>query len=57
MSSVVLTEGVRTPMAEYNGALAGVGAIELGILASKEALARARFEPDEIDHVIFGNVM
>jgi acetyl-CoA acyltransferase 2 len=57
MSSAVIVEGVRTPMAEYNGALAGVGAIELGVLASKEALARARFQPDEIDHVIFGNVM
>jgi acetyl-CoA acyltransferase 2 len=57
MGSPVIVEGVRTPMAEYNGALAGVGAIELGVLASKEALARARFEPDEIDHVIFGNVM
>ncbi len=44
-------------MAEYNGALTGVGAIELGVLASKGALARARFAPEEIDHVIFGNVM
>jgi acetyl-CoA acetyltransferase family protein len=57
MKSVVIAEGVRTPMAEYNGAFAGISATELGVLASKEALARARFAPDEIDHVVFGNVM
>src|SRR5437868_2365709 len=56
-SSIVLAEGVRTPMAEYNGAFAGVSATELAVVASREALTRARFAPDEIDHVIFGNVM
>ena len=44
-------------MAEYNGAFAGVSAIELAVHASREALKRARFAPEEIDHVIFGNVM
>jgi acetyl-CoA acetyltransferase family protein len=55
--SVVVAEGVRTPMAEYNGSFAGTSAIELAVHASKEALKRARFAPEEIDHVIFGNVM
>jgi acetyl-CoA acetyltransferase family protein len=55
--SIVVAHGVRTPMAEYNGAFADVSATDLAVLASKEALQRAKFEPGEIDHVIFGNVM
>ncbi|HEY1249766.1 MAG TPA: thiolase family protein [Thermoanaerobaculia bacterium] len=56
-ADIVILEGVRTPMAEYNGALADVSAIDLGVHASKEALSRSGVEPAEIDHVIFGNVM
>jgi acetyl-CoA acyltransferase 2 len=55
--SVVVAEGVRTPMAEYNGAFADTSATDLAVLASQEALRRARFEPGEIGHVIVGNVL
>src|SRR5262252_4626149 len=56
-TDIVILEGARTPMAEYNGAFADVSAIDLGVHASKEALARSGVEPAEIDHVLFGNVM
>ena len=57
MEDIVLLAGARTPMAEYNGAFADVSAIDLGVHAAKEALARSRTEPGEIDHVIFGNAL
>ncbi len=55
--SIVVAEGVRTPMAEYNGLFAETSATDLAVLASQEALRRARFEPGEIGHVIVGNVV
>ncbi len=56
-SSIVLAEGVRTAMADYNGLFADTDATDLAVAASREALRRARFEPGEIGHVIFGNVL
>jgi acetyl-CoA acetyltransferase family protein len=56
-ASIVIAEGVRTPMAEYNGLFADTSATDLAVLASQEALRRARFEPGEIGHVIVGNVL
>src|SRR5215468_1566392 len=44
-------------MAEYNGHFAEVSAIDLGVHAAREALARSRTDPSEIDHVIFGNAL
>jgi len=55
-TDVVILAGARTPMARYNGEFANISAIELGALASKEALKRAGVGPGEIEHVIFGNV-
>ena len=56
-SEIVILEGARTPMAEYNGAFADVSAIDLGVHASVEALRRANTEPGEVDHVIVGNAL
>jgi len=55
--SVVVAEGVRTPMAEYNGLFADMTATDLAVTAAQEALRRAHFEPGEIGHVIVGNVL
>ena len=55
MTDIVILDGARTPMAEYNGAFADISAIDLGVLAAREALARSNTDPAEIDHVIFGN--
>ena len=56
-TEIVILEGARTPMAEYNGAFSEVSAIDLGVAAAKEALRRSGVEPSEIDHVIFGNAL
>ncbi len=56
-TSIVILDGARTPMAEYNGAFADVSAIDLGVHAAREALRRSGTEPGEIDHAIFGNAL
>jgi acetyl-CoA acetyltransferase family protein len=54
---IVIVNGARTPMAEYNGHFSDISAIDLGVIAAKEALARSGFAPEEIDHVIVGNAL
>ncbi len=54
---IVIVNGARTPMAEYNGNFSDISAIDLGAIAAKEALARSGFAPEEIDHVIVGNAL
>jgi acetyl-CoA acetyltransferase family protein len=57
MKDIVIVDGARTPMAEYNGNFTDISAIDLGVVAAKEALRRSGFAPDEIDHVIVGNAL
>ncbi|HEY8849285.1 MAG TPA: acetyl-CoA C-acetyltransferase [Thermoanaerobaculia bacterium] len=57
MKDIVIVNGARTPMAEYNGNFTDISAIDLGVVAAKEALRRSGFAPDEIDHVIVGNAL
>ncbi len=57
VEEIVLLEGARTPMAEYNGAFSDVSAIDLGVHAARAALSRSQTEPGEVDHVIFGNAL
>src|SRR5262245_52807161 len=54
---IVILDGARTPMAEYNGSFAEISAIDLAVHASKEALTRSGVEPEAVDHVIFGNAL
>ena len=56
-TDVVIVAGTRTPMARYTGAFSEVSAIDLGAQAAKAAIQRAGIDPDEFDHVVFGNVM
>jgi acetyl-CoA acetyltransferase family protein len=57
MKDIVIVNGARTPMAEYNGHFSDVSAIDLGAIAAKAALERSGFAPEEIDHVIVGNAL
>jgi acetyl-CoA acetyltransferase family protein len=56
-TDVVIVAGARTAMARYTGAFKDTSAIELGAVASREAIQRAGADPAEFDHAIFGNVM
>ena len=57
MKDIVIVDGARTPMAEYNGHFSDISAIDLGVIAAKEALSRSGFAAEEIDHVIVGNAL
>ncbi len=57
MKDVVIVAAARTPVASFNGALAGVSAAELGAIAIKEAIARAGIKPGQVDEVIMGHVL
>src|SRR5512146_3084350 len=57
MEEILILDGARTPMAEYNGAFADVSAIDLAVHASREARKRSGVAPGPIDHVIFGTAL
>jgi acetyl-CoA acetyltransferase family protein len=54
---IFILGGARTPMAEYNGKLKDVSAIELGALAARAAMERTGVSAATVDHVVFGNVL
>jgi acetyl-CoA C-acetyltransferase len=51
-----LLDGVRTPFADYNGALANVSPTDLGIKAAREVFARSGVKPEDVGMVITGNM-
>ena len=55
MKPIAILSAVRTPIGRFLGAFAEVPARELGIAASREALARAGVAPQEIGQTIFGH--
>lgn len=57
MSTVYLVEGARTPFGTFGGSLKTVTDIDLGVVASKEALKRSGVPASDIEHVFFGNVI
>jgi len=56
-TDIVFLSGKRTPFGTFLGALSKVSATELGVIASNAAIEQAGVSPDDIDHVVFGNVM
>ena len=57
MKDIVILGGARTAFGTYGGALRDVSATDLGVVAAKGALERSKVAPDQIDQVIFGNVL
>ncbi|XP_067013632.2 acetyl-CoA acetyltransferase, cytosolic [Anabrus simplex] len=56
-NTTVIVSAVRTPIGSFNGALSSLKAHELGTIVIKEALARAKVQPSEVDEVIMGQVL
>jgi acetyl-CoA acetyltransferase family protein len=54
---IVFLSGKRTPFGTFLGSLSKVSAIDLGVVAGKAALEQSGVSPDQVDHVIFGNVL
>jgi acetyl-CoA C-acetyltransferase len=57
MADAFLLSGARTPIGKHLGAFADVPAPELGAVAVREAISRARVSPAQVDEVILGNVL
>jgi acetyl-CoA C-acetyltransferase len=55
-SDIWLLDGVRTPFADYNGALAAVSPTDLGIKAARAVFARAGVPPQDVGAVITGSM-
>jgi acetyl-CoA C-acetyltransferase len=56
-ADIVIVGAARTPVGSFNGAFATVPAHKLGAVAIKAALERAKVSPEEVDEVIFGQVL
>jgi len=57
MKKAVIVSGARTPIGNFGGSLSALSAVELGRIASAEAIKRAGIQPDMIDEVIVGNIL
>ncbi len=67
MKDILILEGARTPMTEWiggragngarGGAMAKLSAVELGAIATSEALKRSGLAPDQVDHLVLGNAV
>ncbi|MDH3662729.1 MAG: acetyl-CoA C-acetyltransferase [Alphaproteobacteria bacterium] len=57
MTDVVIASAVRTPVGAFNGGLASLPASELGAVAIKEAMIRAKVEPGEVDEAVLGQIL
>ena len=54
---VVIVSAIRTPIGTYQGSLKNMKSHELGSIVIKEILERSKFDKDEIDEVIMGQVL
>jgi len=56
-TEIVIAAAARTPVGSFNGALGALPAHELGTVAIKGALDRAKVKPEEVDEVIMGQIL
>jgi acetyl-CoA acetyltransferase family protein len=54
---VVILSGVRTPFGTMGGTLKDLTATDLAVASAGPALQKAGVSPEDIDHVIYGNVL
>ena len=57
MTDAVILSACRTPIGAFGGALKDLSASDLGAVAIREAIARAKIAPDSIGDVIMGCVL
>ena len=54
---VVVVSGVRTAIGDYGGSLKDLAPTELAAQVVRDAVKRAKVDPREVGHVVFGNVI
>ena len=57
MKEAVIVSAVRTPLGNFTGSLASVGATQLGALVIEEAIGRAGIPKKEVNEAIMGMVL
>lgn len=57
MKNVVIVEAKRTPVGSLGGSLSSFTAPELGSMAILEVIKSAGIKPDDVNEVVFGNVL
>lgn len=57
MTGVVIASAARTAIGSYGKSLKDVPATQLGATAAKAAIERAGLQPEQIEHVVIGNVI
>lgn len=56
IEDVFIVSAVRTPIGSFGGSLASVSAPELGSIAIRACMERAKVNPEQVEEVYFGNV-
>lgn len=57
MPPLYLISGVRTAIGDFGGALRDISPAELGAKVIAESIRRAAITPDDVDHVVMGQVI
>jgi acetyl-CoA C-acetyltransferase len=57
LTNVVISSAARTAIGSYGKSLAGVSPSDLGATAARAAIERSGVSPEQIEHVVFGNVI
>jgi acetyl-CoA C-acetyltransferase len=55
LQAVYILSAVRTPIGKFGGSLASLTAADMGVVAAKAAMDRARIRPEQVEETIFGN--
>ena len=56
-NSIVIVSAARTPVGSFNGALSSLPASDLGTVAIKAAMERAKIQPEDVQEVIMGQIL
>ena len=57
MPKTVILSAARTPVGKMGGGLSSLPAVKLGAVAIEAALQRAEVEPEQVQHVVMGQVL
>lgn len=57
MENIVIVAAARTPIGSFSGTLADIPAVDLGAKVIANLLTRAKLTPEQVDEVIFGQVL
>ncbi len=57
MKEVVIVSAVRTPVGSFGGVFKNVSAVDLGVVAVKEAIKQAGIKPEDVNEVYMGCIL